>query len=44
MLPSLEYAHFSSRHVKEIASFGGDVRSFLPEGIAEEIAVRLTPS
>ncbi len=41
VLPSLEYAHYSSRHVKEIASFGGDIRSFLPEGIAEEITARL---
>jgi len=44
VLPSLEYAHFSSRHVKEIASFGGDVRSFLPPEIAEEVAVRLRPA
>lgn len=41
VLPSLEYAHFSSRHVKEIASFGGDVRSFLPAEIADEVAARL---
>ena len=43
VLPSLEFSHFSSRHVKEIASFGGDVRSFLPELIAEEVCERLSP-
>ncbi len=41
VLPSLEYSHFSSRHVKEIALFGGDVRSFLPEEIADEVIERL---
>jgi pantetheine-phosphate adenylyltransferase len=41
VLPSLEFAHFSSRHVKEIAGFGGEVRSFLPPEIAEEIALGL---
>ena len=41
VLPSLEFSHFSSRHVKEIASFGGDVRSFLPEEIADEVIARL---
>lgn len=41
VLPSLEYAHFSSRHVKEIASFGGDVSSFLPPEIAAEIVAGL---
>ncbi|MFQ5654526.1 MAG: pantetheine-phosphate adenylyltransferase [Planctomycetota bacterium] len=37
VLPSLEYLHFSSRLVKEIASFGGDVRAFLPEKVADRI-------
>lgn len=41
VLPSLEYSHYSSRHVKEIASFGGRIREFLPDGIAEEIIERL---
>lgn len=41
VLPSLEFAHFSSRHVKEIASFGGDVRSFLPDEIADPVIERL---
>jgi len=41
VMPSLEYSHFSSRHVKEIASFGGDVRSYLPEPISVEVSSRL---
>ena len=41
VLPSLEFSHYSSRHVKEIASFGGDVRGFLPPEIAEEVASRM---
>ena len=41
VLPSRELAHFSSRWVKEVASFGGDVRSMLPEPVADEILERL---
>ncbi|MGE4618326.1 MAG: pantetheine-phosphate adenylyltransferase [Planctomycetota bacterium] len=41
VMPSLEFSHYSSRHVKEIASFGGDVRSYLPEEISEEVSQRL---
>ena len=47
VLPSLEYSHLSSRHIKEIAAFGGDVRDSLPEpiadGIADELSRRLRP-
>ncbi|MEC9475950.1 MAG: pantetheine-phosphate adenylyltransferase [Planctomycetota bacterium] len=41
VMPTLEFSHYSSRHVKEIASFGGDVRSYLPEEISEEVSRRL---
>lgn len=41
VMPSLEFSHYSSRHVKEIASFGGDVRSYLPKEISEEVSQRL---
>ena len=38
LLPATEGLHcVSSSMVREIASFGGDVRPFLPEEIAEEI-------
>ncbi len=41
LLPQLEYAHFSSRRVKEVASFHGDVGMFLPEVIADDVKERL---
>lgn len=41
VMPTLEFSHYSSRHVKEIASFGGDVSSYLPEPISEEVTRRL---
>ncbi|OUU25590.1 MAG: pantetheine-phosphate adenylyltransferase [Planctomycetia bacterium TMED53] len=41
VLPSLEYSHLSSRHIKEIAAFGGDVRDSLPEAIAGEVTSEL---
>ncbi|MEE2883496.1 MAG: pantetheine-phosphate adenylyltransferase [Planctomycetota bacterium] len=41
VMPTLEFSHYSSRHVKEIVSFGGDVRSYLPEEITEEVSQRL---
>ena len=47
VLPSLEFSHLSSRHIKEIAAFGGDVRDSLPEpiagGVVEELNLRLRP-
>ena len=33
MMPSEEYVHVSSSMVKEIASVGGDVSRFVPEGV-----------
>lgn len=41
VMPTMELSHYSSRHVKEIASFGGDVRSYLPEEISQEVSRRL---
>ena len=41
VLPTLEYAHFSSRLVKEVATFGADVREFLPETIVATVVERL---
>ena len=41
VLPSLEFSHYSSRHVKEIAAFGGDIGAFLPPEILDEVTERL---
>lgn len=41
-MTSLEYAYLSSRLVKEIARFGGDVRAMVPAAVAERLAVRQT--
>ncbi len=41
MPASEEYAGLSSSAVREIAAFGGDVRPFVPDVIAEEIAAAL---
>ena len=41
VLPSLEFSHLSSRHIKEIAAFGGDVSSSLPESISTELSAEL---
>ncbi len=39
LLPTYgEYAELSSSAVREIAAFGGDIRPYVPEEIAEEIA------
>lgn len=38
MPASGEYACVSSSTVREVAAFGGDIRPFVPEEIAEEIA------
>ena len=47
VLPSLEFSHLSSRHIKEIAAFGGDVHESLPGpiagGVVEELKLRLKP-
>jgi pantetheine-phosphate adenylyltransferase len=34
---SVEYSYLSSSAVKEIASFGGDIRQFVPESIVQSI-------
>ena len=41
VLPTLEYSHFSSRLVKEVAAFGGDITDFLPIEVAEEVSAAL---
>ncbi len=41
VLPKMEYSHFSSRRVKEVASFGGDLTPFLPASIQPEVVARL---
>lgn len=40
VLPSLEYSQYSSRRVKEVASFGGEVTEFLPPEIQERVLAR----
>ncbi len=40
MMTSPEYAYISSGIVKQIASFGGDISSFVPECILEEVTKR----
>lgn len=43
LLPATEGLHcLSSSMVREISSFGGDVRPFLPEAVAEEIVSLLS--
>ncbi|MDO5123587.1 MAG: pantetheine-phosphate adenylyltransferase [Eubacteriales bacterium] len=39
---SQEYMYLSSSVVKQIASFGGDIRNFVPEAIHSKIVDRLT--
>jgi pantetheine-phosphate adenylyltransferase len=34
---SVEYSYLSSSAVKEIASFGGDIRQFVPESIVQSV-------
>ena len=42
MIPASDgLAHVSSSAVRELAIFGGDVRAFVPENVAEEIAAAL---
>jgi pantetheine-phosphate adenylyltransferase len=33
----LEYSYLSSSTVREIASFGGDIKQFVPEGIVQSV-------
>ena len=37
-----EYMYLSSSMVRQVASFGGDVTDFLPDGICKDIVERLT--
>lgn len=37
MIPAESYSFLSSKLVKEIASHGGDIHSFVPEGVAVEL-------
>jgi pantetheine-phosphate adenylyltransferase len=41
VLPTLEFSHYSSRRVKEVAAFGGDVSEFLPPMIRAVVVDRL---
>ena len=44
-LMAAEQQHFvASRFVKEVARFGGDVSSFVPEKVAKKLATRLSES
>jgi pantetheine-phosphate adenylyltransferase len=38
-----EYAFVSSRMIKEIASLGGDVSSFVPESVARHLGAKFPP-
>ena len=37
LMPKEEYSYVSSRLVKEVASLGGDITAFVPEGVAREL-------
>ena len=37
MMPSEEYIYLSSSTVKEVASFGGNVKQFVPKIVAEKL-------
>jgi pantetheine-phosphate adenylyltransferase len=41
LMPREEYIYLSSRLVKEIATFGGDVSGFVPPAVASALATRL---
>ena len=38
---NLKYSYLSSSSVKEIASYGGDIRPFVPENVIREIHRKL---
>ncbi len=40
MMTASEYSFISSSIVKEVASFGGDVRQYVPPGVARRLAAR----
>ncbi|MBL7994521.1 pantetheine-phosphate adenylyltransferase [bacterium] len=41
MMPGEKYTYLNSSIVKEVASFGGDIQSFVPPFIAEKIKIKL---
>ena len=41
---SLEYSYLSSTIVKEVASFGGDIREFVPEPVVLKVQERVQPA
>ena len=42
LMPREEYSYVSSRLVKEVASFGGDVSVFVPPAVARALRARLS--
>jgi pantetheine-phosphate adenylyltransferase len=43
MMPSAKYAYISSRIVKEVASFGGCIKGFVPDIIEQKLLDKLPP-
>ena len=43
MAPSTEYSFLSSRLVKEVASYGGDVSKLVPPGVRAALARKFSP-
>jgi pantetheine-phosphate adenylyltransferase len=43
MMPSEQYSFLSSRVVKEVASFGGCIKGFVPEIIEQRLLHKLSP-
>ena len=44
MMPKEEYSYLSSRLVKEVARFGGDVGGLVPPSVLERLARRFEPA
>ena len=43
LMPKEEYSYVSSRLVREVATFGGDVSSFVPKTVCDALHARLAP-
>jgi pantetheine-phosphate adenylyltransferase len=43
MMPKEEYTYISSRIVKEIARFGGNVQSFVPDCVVQALVKKFSP-
>ena len=43
LVTSVEYMYLSSSLVREIGSYGGNIRDFVPECVAADIAAKLKP-